>query len=72
VQFGTGLLHAEWIVSDDTPVLVECAARPAGDWIFDLNRLVTGVNLYGAAVSALAGEPLSLSLRHSLSARIAP
>lgn len=54
--FGTGLLHGEWIIADGTPVFVECAARPAGDWIFDLIDLVTGVNLYEAAVRALAGE----------------
>jgi biotin carboxylase len=60
VQFGTGLLHAEWIIRDEIPVLVECAARPAGDWIFDLIRQVTGVNLYSAAVNALAGELLQL------------
>jgi biotin carboxylase len=54
--FGTGLLHGEWIVRDGTPVFVECAARPAGDWIFDLIDLVTGVNLYDAAVRALVGE----------------
>lgn len=56
VGFGTGLLHGEWIVCDGTPVFVECAARPAGDWIFDLIELVMGVNLYGAAMYALAGE----------------
>jgi len=56
VGFGTGLLHGEWIISDGSPVFVECAARPAGDWIFDLIELATGVNLYGAAVQALAGE----------------
>ncbi len=56
VGFGTGLLHGEWIIADGAPVFVECAARPAGDWIFDLIDLVTGVNLYDAAVRALAGE----------------
>jgi biotin carboxylase len=54
--FGTGLLHGEWIIRDETPVFVECAARPAGDWIFDLIDLVTGVNLYDASVRALSGE----------------
>ncbi len=64
--FGTGLLHGEWIISDGTPVFVECAARPAGDSIFDLIELVTGVNLYGAAVCALAGEePLAGQRRSS-------
>jgi biotin carboxylase len=56
VRFGTGLLHGEWIIADGAPVFVECAARPAGDWIFDLIDLVTGVNLYDAAVRALSGE----------------
>jgi biotin carboxylase len=63
--FGTGLLHGEWIVRDGTPVFVECAARPAGDWIFDLIDLVTGVNLYDAAVRALAGEDPLAGRRHS-------
>lgn len=54
--FGTGLLHGEWIIRDETPVFVECAARPAGDWIFDLIDLVTGVNLYDASVRALSGD----------------
>ena len=56
VGFGTGPLHGEWIIRDETPVFVECAARPAGDWIFDLIDLVTGVNLYDASVRALSGE----------------
>ncbi len=63
--FGTGLLHGEWIISDGTPVFVECAARPAGDWIFDLIDLVTGVNLYDAAVRALGGQDPLTRRRHT-------
>jgi biotin carboxylase len=32
-RFGTGVLHAEWIVEDSKPFFVECAARVPGDQI---------------------------------------
>ncbi|WP_253255058.1 ATP-grasp domain-containing protein [Listeria ivanovii] len=32
-NIGTGVLHAEWKIEKDTPVLIECAARMPGDFI---------------------------------------
>jgi len=60
VGFGTGLLHAECIVVDGEPVLIECAGRPPGDWIVDLIELSQGVDLYAAAQRLLAGRPAGL------------
>ncbi len=61
VGFGTGLLHAEWIVDGDRPVLIECAGRPPGDWIIDLIDLTQGVDLYAATERSLAGQRPRLS-----------
>lgn len=60
VGFRTGVLHAEWIIDNGQPVLVECAGRPAGDWIFDLIKLTQCVDLYQAAERVLADEPAGL------------
>ncbi|MCP3755585.1 ATP-grasp domain-containing protein [Streptomyces sp. TBY4] len=53
--YSGGLLHAEWIVTERGPVLIECAGRLAGDWIPDLIRLSSDVNLFREALSLLCG-----------------
>lgn len=54
--FRSGVLHAEWIIDGGQPTLVECAARPPGDSIFELVRLTQGVDLYVAADEVLSGQ----------------
>ncbi|WP_434749454.1 ATP-grasp domain-containing protein [Paenibacillus amylolyticus] len=36
LEIGSGLLHSEWKMQDSGPVLVECAGRMPGDYIYDL------------------------------------
>ena len=55
--FVTGVLHAEWFLTDDGPVLVECAGRIPGDHIFDLIELARGAPMYGAVLDVLSNRP---------------
>ncbi|MBJ6362391.1 ATP-grasp domain-containing protein [Paenibacillus sp. GCM10012307] len=36
LEIGSGLLHSEWKIQDEKPVLIECAGRMPGDYIYDL------------------------------------
>ncbi len=56
VGFGTGILHAEWILTSHGPVLVECAGRLPGDRIVDLIDRAYDVNLADLWIRLLAGE----------------
>jgi biotin carboxylase len=56
VGFRTGILHAEWMVGDDGPALVECAGRCPGDRIMDLIDLAYGTNLRLAVLELLRGK----------------
>lgn len=56
VQFGTGMLHAEWILTPDGPALVECAGRCPGDRIADLIDLAYGTRIRVALIELLAGH----------------
>jgi len=56
VGFGTGMLHAEWILTDGGPALVECAGRCPGDRIADLVDLAYGTRIRVALVELLAGR----------------
>ncbi|MEU7907473.1 ATP-grasp domain-containing protein [Actinoplanes sp. NPDC049118] len=56
-EFGTGILHAEWILTDDGPALIECAGRSPGDRIVDLIDLSYGTRLRLALIELLAGSP---------------
>jgi biotin carboxylase len=60
VKFDTGILHAEWILVGEDPVLVECAGRPPGDRIMDLIDLAYGVNLNHQWVRLLAGAEVEM------------
>jgi biotin carboxylase len=53
--FGTGILHAEWIVDDGGPVLVECAARMPGDEIATLVSLAYDMPLVRAYLDVMLG-----------------
>ncbi|GAA1163335.1 biotin carboxylase [Kitasatospora gansuensis] len=45
VGFGSGIIHCEWIVSEGTPYLVECAGRFPGDGIPMLIEEAYQINL---------------------------
>ncbi|GGK75264.1 ATP-grasp domain-containing protein [Mangrovihabitans endophyticus] len=53
--FAYGVLHCEWIVDEEGPALVECAARLPGDEIATLISLAYGFSFVGAYVSIMAG-----------------
>jgi biotin carboxylase len=54
--FGDGVLHCEWIVDEQGPVLVECAARMPGDEIGTLISLAYDFPLFSAYLRILLGE----------------
>jgi hypothetical protein len=65
VAFDTGMVHCEWIVSDQGPYLVECAGRVPGDGITVLLELAWGDNLLARYVELLEGRPDPQSLPRS-------
>lgn len=56
VGFDTGMIHAEWMDTDDGIVLIECAGRPPGDGIVGLIDQAWGFSLLDAWVDCLAGR----------------
>jgi biotin carboxylase len=56
-DYGSGILHGEWIITPTGPVLVECAARIPGDRITDLLTLAYGVPFIAAYADLLTGPP---------------
>ena len=54
--FGSGVLHAEWILVDGRPHLVECAGRLPGDSIDRLIDLAYGGSILEALLAVLAGD----------------
>jgi biotin carboxylase len=58
--FGTGILHAEWILTADGPALVECAGRCPGDHLIDLIDLAYGAKVRLTLIDLLAGRPTVL------------
>lgn len=68
--FRHGILHAEWILTEDGPGLIECAGRAPGDLIFELVRHAYGANPYAALVAVLAGRPVELPAVAECSAAI--
>ncbi|MEU6343713.1 ATP-grasp domain-containing protein [Streptomyces sp. NPDC046977] len=64
-DFGTGVVHCEWIVEDGTPYLIECAGRLPGDSIVDLIEWAYDIELVRAYWTLLKGRPLPQPLpRH--------
>ncbi|MBO0839420.1 MAG: ATP-grasp domain-containing protein [Sciscionella sp.] len=59
VGFGTGVIHCEWIVSDGTPYLVECAGRFAGDGVIALIEQAYPVPMVRAFWTLMKGQTLS-------------
>ena len=57
IGFGTGVLHAEWILRDGLrPYLVECAGRVPGDSIHELIDHAHGGSLVGDLITVLGGS----------------
>ena len=54
--FSTGIVHCEWILSNGTAWLVECAGRFAGDGIIDLVRRAYGFDIVAAYHTLMRGE----------------
>ncbi|GII54374.1 argininosuccinate lyase [Planotetraspora thailandica] len=59
----TGLVHLEFKIGPDGPVLMEVAVRTPGDFIPDAIRLTYGFDLYEALVRLALGMPLDSMLR---------
>jgi biotin carboxylase len=57
--FGHGVLHAEWIVREGVPHLVECAGRPPGDGIVDLIDSAYGCDVLGLYLKIMMGRPIT-------------
>jgi biotin carboxylase len=60
IGFATGILHAEWILTNAGPTLVECAGRCPGDRLVDLIDLAYGTQLRLALIDLLAGRSVRL------------
>ncbi|WP_316755861.1 ATP-grasp domain-containing protein [Streptomyces herbicida] len=58
--FETGILHAEWILTESGPTLVECAGRCPGDYLIDLIDLAYGTRIRLTLIALLAGRPVTL------------
>ncbi|MDQ0795641.1 ATP-grasp domain-containing protein [Streptomyces sp. B1I3] len=56
VGYGSGILHAEWVLTGDGPRLIECAGRPPGDRIMDLVDLAYDTDFHDRWVATLLGE----------------
>jgi biotin carboxylase len=56
VGFDTGILHAEWMLDEQGPALIECAARMPGDSIGLLIDAAYGGSLVRSMVALLAGQ----------------
>lgn len=54
--FGTGILHAEWMRTDEGLTLIECAGRCPGDRITDLVDLAYETSLRTCLIDLLSGR----------------
>jgi biotin carboxylase len=59
--FRSGILHAEWILRDGRPHLLECAARLPGDYIPFLVALAWDSDLVRGLVDVLEGRPPTMA-----------
>jgi hypothetical protein len=59
LEFGTGMVHGEYrILPDGRVMLMEIAARPAGDGILQLYHLATGASVEASVIDAALGLPV--------------
>ncbi|OAT74099.1 ATP-grasp domain-containing protein [Parageobacillus thermoglucosidasius] len=56
IEVETGILHAEWIIVEDTPYIIECAGRAPGDLIFTMVRESYNFCPYKATLNLLANN----------------
>lgn len=63
IGFKTGILHAEWVLNQDGPHLIECAGRLPGDSIAELVSYAHGFDLVKAYVRTLCGTPTPMPQR---------
>jgi len=69
-DFQDGMIHAEWIVADQVPYLIECAARVPGDRITTLIDLAYGIRIVDALLLVMAGLTAPALGEHRLGASI--
>ncbi|MFI6347180.1 ATP-grasp domain-containing protein [Streptomyces sp. NPDC050560] len=69
--FRTGFVHAEWIVPDGVPHLVEAAGRLPGDMIMPLINHAYGTDLVAAFLDVMRGAPVSVPLPNRAATRTA-
>ncbi|MFE7928002.1 ATP-grasp domain-containing protein [Streptomyces sp. NPDC057456] len=60
IGFRTGILHAEWILTESGPTLVECAGRCPGDHLIDLVDLAYDTRIRLTLIDLLAGRTVTL------------
>ncbi|WIM95002.1 ATP-grasp domain-containing protein [Actinoplanes oblitus] len=60
--FGTGIVHCEWILTDGTPYLVECAGRLPGDGIVDLIAAAYRMDLLRSYYALMSGADVTAGL----------
>ncbi|MEU6671564.1 ATP-grasp domain-containing protein [Streptomyces sp. NPDC046727] len=58
--FDTGILHAEWMRTEQGLTLIECAGRCPGDRITDLIDQAYGTSLRNCLIDLLSGRPAQL------------
>ncbi|MGC7101289.1 ATP-grasp domain-containing protein [Amycolatopsis lurida] len=56
----SGIVHLEFILTEDGPVVIEVAVRTPGDCLMDVLALTYGFDPYEAVVSIAMGEPVDL------------
>lgn len=62
VGYSHGLAHTEVKLTPDGPRIIEINARMGGSYIFELVELVTGVNLFAAAIDLALDRPPAVAL----------
>ncbi|HWG99967.1 MAG TPA: ATP-grasp domain-containing protein [Pilimelia sp.] len=70
IGYDTGVLHAEFMVDQAGPTLVECAGRIPGDSIVFLIDAAYGGELIRHLVALLAGSPPALTPRAAMASAI--
>lgn len=70
LEFSSGILHIEWIISSNGPKIIECAARPPGDQIFQLIKLSYGFDPYVAYLTIMSNNDFNFPENPTNSAAI--
>lgn len=56
-----GLLHSEWKVENDKPILVECAGRGPGDYIHEIIENSYNFNFFKEIINLLVGNDVHVN-----------